>query len=254
MDSAPESEITVEAAADVVRPETPDEADAGEVDAAAAPDAPAEAVEEPAPPAVTAGSDAACFRSLLDALGPEAADGPLALVADEIRQALDLDLESETLLDRLTEALADDGADDDELTLAAPTLAVLAVRSLLRRLGPHTPEPDTSTPDRLVATATETVQRLIETGISGAVRALPGIVAHLAGRAARDRLAGSALIPALRRIAERVAYDPDLVRRLSGRGSLSRPLATAAYGAAAFRQQPVRCRIDGPVEIIIVRR
>jgi len=51
-----------------------------------------------------------------------------------------------------------------------------------------------------------------------------------------------------------VALDPDVVLRLSGRGSLSRPPATAAHGAAKFRQQPMRCRIDGPVEIIIVRR
>ena len=84
--------------------------------------------------------------------------------------------------------------------------------------------------------------------------ALPGMTRQLIHRAARDHIGGIDLIPVLRLIAERVALDPDLVRRLSGRGPLSRPLATAQHGAAKFRQQPMRCRIDGPVEIIIVRR
>jgi hypothetical protein len=223
----------------------PTEDDATKDDATVA----AEPEAEPASPvfeAVGADSDDDCFRRLADALDPD------SLAADQIQRALEQELDSETLLDRLTEALADEGAADAELRDAAPALAVITIRSLVQALGIELPEPKVRS--TLTRTAAETALALIETGIPGAIGALPNIARRLAHRAARDRIGGAALIPALRRIAERVAFDPDLVRRLSGREALSRPPATAAYGAAAFRQQPMRCRIDGPVEIIIVRR
>jgi len=195
--------------------------------------------------AIAADSDDACFRQLLDDLD----DG---LVADQIRTALDQELDSETLLDRLAEALADEGATDAELNDAIPTLAAITIRHLLQALG--TDQPESSLVEELTPTVAQTIRTLIETGVPGAVQALPGLARQLIHRAARDHIGGIDLIPVLRWMAERVALDPDLVRRLSGRGPLSRPLATAPHGAAKFRQQPMRCRIDGPVEIIIVRR
>jgi hypothetical protein len=235
MSVAPDTEVTAETVA--TPPET-----------ATAPTGDDPAVAEPsvATDAIAADSDDACFRLLLDGLE---SDG---LVADQIRNALDRELDSETLLDRLTRTLADEGSPDGELRDAAPALAAITVRSLLQALGIDQPENDVV--QGLTAAAAQATQALIETGIPGAIQALPGIARQLIHRAARDRIGGADLIPVLRRIAERVALDPDLVRRLSGRGPLSRPLATAAYGAAKFRQQPMRCRIDGPVEIIIVRR
>lgn len=235
MSVAPDTEVAAETVA--TPPET-----------ATAPTGDNPAVAEPsaATDAIAADSDDACFRLLLDGLESE------GLIADQIRDALDQELDSETLLDRLTRTLADEGAADGELRDAAPALAAITVRSLLQALGIDQPETDTV--HRLTVAAAQTTHALIETGIPGAIQALPGIARHLIHRAARDRIGGADLIPVLRRIAERVAFDPDLVRRLSGRGPLSRPLATAAYGAAKFRQQPMRCRIDGPVEIIIVRR
>jgi hypothetical protein len=195
--------------------------------------------------AILADSDDASFRLLLDRI-----DG--GLVADRIQDALDQELDCETLIERLTEALADEGSTDAELTRAAPVLAAIAVRGLLHDGEDELPEPDVAA--GLARAMTAAIGSLIETGIPDAIQALPGLMRQIEHRAARDRIGGADLIPVLGRIAERVALDPDLVRRLSGRGQLSRPLATAAYGAAAFRQQPMRCRIDGPVEIIIVRR
>lgn len=192
-----------------------------------------------------ADSDDACFSQLLDGLD----DG---LVADHIRSALDQELDSETLLDRLSEALAEEGATDAELRQATPTLAAIAIRHLLQALGTDQPEP--ALVDELTPTVVLTIEALIETGVPGAIQALPGMTRQLIHRAARDHIGGIDLIPVLRLIAERVALDPDLVRRLSGRGPQPRTLATAHAGGAKFRQQPMRCRIDGPVEIIIVRR
>jgi hypothetical protein len=253
MSIAPEPDV---ATVIIPPPEAPAEADAPALDAAsssndaeAADPDPQEPAAEPVSAmleAVTADSDDECFRQLADELAPD------GLVADQIRRALEQELDSETLLDRLTETLADEGAADAELRDAAPALAVITIRSLVQALGIELPEPEILC--TLTRTAVEAVDALIETGIPGAIGALPNIARRVAHRAARDRIGGAALIPALRRIAERVAFDPDLVRRLSGREPLSRPPATAAYGAAAFRQQPMRCRIDGPVEIIIVRR
>jgi hypothetical protein len=235
MSVAPDTEVTAETVA--TPPETT---------AAPTGDDPAAAEPSAATDAIAADSDDACFRLLLDGLE---SDGP---VADQIRNALDLELDSETLLDRLTRTLADEGLPDGELRDAGPALAAITVRSLLQALGTDQPENDVV--QGLTTAAAQATHALIETGIPGAIQALPGIARHLIHRAARDRIGGADLIPVLRRIAERVAFDPDLVRRLSGRGPLSRPPATAAYGAAKFRQQPMRCRIDGPVEIIIVRR
>jgi len=195
--------------------------------------------------AAASDSDDACFRQLLDGLD----DG---LVADQIRSALDQELDSETLLDRLAESLADEGATDVELGHATPTLAAITIRHLLQALGADQPEP--ALVQELTPTVMATIRTLIETGVPGAIQALPGLARQLIHRAARDHIGGIDLIPVLRWMAERVALDPDLVRRLSGREPLSRPLATAPHGAAKFRQQPMRCRIDGPVEIIIVRR
>jgi len=195
--------------------------------------------------AILADSDDASFRLLLDGL-----DG--GLVADQIQEALDQELDCETLVERLAEALADEGSTDAELGAVTPVLAAIAVRGLLHAGEDDLPEPAVAA--ELAAAMTAAIGSLIETGLPDAIQALPGLMRQIEHRAARDRIGGADLIPVLRRIAERVALDPDLVRRLSGRGPLSRPLATAAYGAAPFRQQPMRCRIDGPVEIIIVRR
>jgi len=196
--------------------------------------------------AAASDSDDACFRQLLEGLDED------GLVADQIRRALDQELDSETLLDRLALTLADEGATDAELGDAIPTLAAITIRHLLQALGTDQPEP--ALVEELTPPVIETIRTLIETGVPGAIQALPGMTRQLIHRAARDHIGGIDLIPVLRLIAERVALDPDLVRRLSGRGPLSRPLATAPHGAAKFRQQPMRCRIDGPVEIIIVRR
>lgn len=228
-------------------PEVDTETVTAPAEAASAPIAD-EPVAEPAEriAAITADSDDAGFRLLLDGVEAE------GLVAVQIRDALDQELDSETLLERLTRALAGEGATDAELRAATPTLAAITIRSLLQALG--TDQPETETVEGLNAAAAEATRTLIESGVPGAIQALPGLLQQLIHRADRDRIGGAQLIPVLRRIAERVALDPDLVRRLSGWGPLPPPLATAAYGAAKFRQQPMRCRIDGPVEIIIVRR
>jgi len=242
MSVAPDTEVAIETTSPPAEP-APVSAEA-----ASAPGADEAAVAEPSDTAeaIAADSDDACFRLLLDGLEPQ------GLVADQIRDALDQELDSETLLDRLTEALADEGAPDAALRETVPALAALTIRSLLQALG--TDPSETDTVEGLAAAAALATQVLIESGVPGAIQALPGLLRQLIHRADRDRIGGAQLIPVLRRIAERVALDPDLVRRLSGREPLSRPLATAAYGAAKFRQQPMRCRIDGPVEIIIVRR
>jgi len=241
MSVAPDTEVTTETAT------APSEADEAPAEAASAPSAD-EPVAEPSDTtdAIAADSDDACFRLLLDGLETD------GLVADQIRDALDQELDSETLLDRLTEALAREGSPDAELREATPTLAAITIRGLLQALG--TDQPETDTVQGLTAAAAQATEALIESGVPGAIQALPGLLRQMIHRADRDRIGGAQLIPVLRRIAERVALDPDLVRRLSGWEPLSRPLATAAYGAAKFRQQPMRCRIDGPVEIIIVRR
>jgi len=242
MSVAPDTEVTTE----TITAPAENASVSTEADSARSADEAAVAEPSAATDAIAADSDDACFRLLLDSLETG------GLVADQIRDALDQELDSETLLDRLTEALADEGAPDAELREATPTLAAITIRSLLQALG--TDQAETDTVQGLTAAAALATQALIESGIPGAIQALPGLLRQLIHRADRDRIGGAQLIPVLRRIAERVALDPDLVRRLSGREPLSRPLATAAYGAAKFRQQPMRCRIDGPVEIIIVRR
>ena len=221
--------------------------------ATTAPEETAVATEAPNPAhsddttdATVADSDDACFRLLLDGLDPD------SLVARQIRTALDRELDAETLLDRLAEALADEGATDDELRDATPALAAIALRSVLQTLGDD--QPERTLVQELTPGMVEAIQALIETGVPDAIQALPGMMRQLTHRADRDHIGGIDIIPVLRWIAERVALDPNVVRRLSGRGPLSRPPATAAHGAAKFRQQPMRCRIDGPVEIIIVRR